>query len=71
MLEGPATTRELTRKYDIMRPSNRVQELKALGWNIATEIIYKTKEDGSTTHYAKYTLLEDEIGHNDHHAEAS
>ena len=44
--------------YNILRPSNRIQELKKDGVDIDTTIIYKTREDGTTTHYAKYTLVE-------------
>ena len=56
---GPITSMQAVRRLNILRPSNRIQELKARGYNINTEIIYETKEDGSHTHYAKYTLLED------------
>ena len=51
------TSLEATRKYYILRPSNRMQELKADGYDIQTEIVYKKKRDGTTTHYAKYTLV--------------
>ena len=51
------TSLEATRKYYILRPSNRMQELKADGYEIQTEIVYKKKRDGTTTHYAKYTLV--------------
>ena len=50
------TSLEATKKYYILRPSNRIQELKAEGWDIHTEIVWKKKRDGSKTHYAKYTL---------------
>lgn len=56
--KGSITSLEATSQYYILRPSNRIQELKQLGHNIMTEIIWKTREDGSTTHYARYTLLE-------------
>ena len=51
------TSLEATKKYYILRPSNRMQELKADGYNIQTEIIWKKRRDGKTTHYAKYTLI--------------
>ena len=41
----------------ILRPSNRIQELKSDGYDIDTEIIYRKNDDGSVTHYAKCTLL--------------
>lgn len=50
------TTLEATQKFYIMRPSNRIQELKDRGYDIDTEIVYKKREDGSRTHYARYTL---------------
>ena len=54
---GDITSLEATKKYNILRPSNRMQELKADGYNIKTEIIYKKRKNGTTTHYAKYTLV--------------
>lgn len=51
------TSMQATRNYNILRPSNRIQELKADGWDIQTEIIYKKRRNGTTTHYAKYTLV--------------
>lgn len=51
------TSLEATRKYDILRPSNRMQELKADGYDIHTEIIYRKRRNGTMTHYAKYTLV--------------
>lgn len=53
---GPITSLEAVRKFNILRPSNRIQELKAEGYDIHTEIIWKKHEDGSTTHYARYSL---------------
>ena len=50
------TSMQAVRRYNILRPSNRIQELKADGWVITTEIIYKKRRDGSMTHYARYTL---------------
>lgn len=52
------TSLEATRKYYILRPSNRIQELKEDGYNIMTEIVWKKKRDGTTTHYARYTLVQ-------------
>ena len=54
---GPITSLQAVLQYNILRPSNRVQELKAEGLDIGTEIIYKRRDDGSTTHYAKYTYM--------------
>ena len=51
------TSMQATRRYNILRPSNRIQELKADGFNIQTEIIYKKRRNGTTIHYAKYTLV--------------
>lgn len=53
------TSLEASDNLRILRPSNRIQELKALGYEIDTEIIYKQRRDGSYTHYAKYTLMEE------------
>lgn len=50
------TSLEASDRLRILRPSNRIQELKALGYEIETEIIYRTRKDGTQTHYAKYTL---------------
>lgn len=55
---GTITSLQAVLNYNILRPSNRIQELKQDGLNIDTEIIWNTKDDGTTTHYAKYTLLE-------------
>lgn len=55
---GTITSLQAVLNYNILRPSNRIQELKQDGLNIDTEIVWKTKDDGTTTHYAKYTLLE-------------
>ena len=55
---GTITSLQAVLNYNILRPSNRIQELKQDGVNIGTEIVWKTRDDGSTTHYAKYTLLE-------------
>ena len=55
---GPITSLEAVRKFNILRPSNRIQELKKDGIDIDTEIIWKTHDDGSVTHYVKYTLAE-------------
>lgn len=55
---GPITSFQAVVKYGILRPSNRIQELKDDGVNIMTEIVWKKKEDGSTTHYARYSLRE-------------
>lgn len=46
----------------ILRPSNRIQELKADGYDIDTEIVYRKNQDGSVTHYAEYTLLREPAG---------
>lgn len=56
LLNGPITSIEAVRMYNILRPSNRIQELKKDGFNIETEIIWKTRDDGTTTHYAKYSM---------------
>lgn len=56
---GPVTTMQAIRSLNILKPSNRISELKALGHQINTEIIWKTRKDGSITHYAKYTLVEE------------
>ena len=57
--KGSITSYYAALNLGILRPSNRIQELKALGHEIETQIIYKTRDDGSHTHYAKYTLLEE------------
>lgn len=51
------TSLEATQKYYILRPSNRISELKEQGYPIIKETIWKKKDDGSMTHYARYTLL--------------
>ena len=53
---GPITSLQAVKTYNILRPSNRIQELKADGHNIRTEIVWKKRKDGSTTHYARYSL---------------
>ena len=53
---GPITSLEAVRKFNILRPSNRIQELKAEGYDIHTEIVWKKHKDGSMTHYAKYSM---------------
>ncbi len=50
------TSLEAVRLYSILRPSNRIQELKSAGYNIATEIVWKQREDGTATHYARYSM---------------
>ena len=52
---GPITTLQAITRLNIMKPSNRVSELKAEGYDIDTEIIWEKKQDGSMTHYAKYS----------------
>ena len=52
------TSLQAVLNYNILRPSNRIQELKKDGIDIDTEIIWKTHDDGSVTHYVKYTLAE-------------
>ena len=56
-LRKSITSLQAMQQYYILRPSNRIQELKADGYNIKTDIIYKKRKNGTTTHYAKYTLL--------------
>lgn len=54
---GSITSLQASDYLRILRPSNRIQELKALGYDIDTQIIYKQRRDGGYTHYAKYTLM--------------
>ena len=54
---GAITSLEATSRYYILRPSNRIQELKDDGYDIHTEIVWKKRHDGTTTHYAKYSLV--------------
>lgn len=56
-LNKSITSLEASDMLRILRPSNRIQELKALGYEIETEIIYKQRKDGGYTHYARYTLM--------------
>lgn len=53
---GPITSLEATARYYILRPSNRIQELKDDGYDIHTEIVWKKRQDGTMTHYAKYSM---------------
>lgn len=52
------TSLEATKKYYILRPSNRIQELKREGYDIQTQIVWKKRRNGSTTHYARYSLMQ-------------
>ena len=54
--KGPISSIEAIKTYNIVRPTNRIQELKEDGIDIHTEIVYKTRKDGSVTHYAVYSL---------------
>lgn len=53
---GAITTMEAIRKLNIVRPASRIKDLKDLGYDIQTEIVWEKKRDGSTIHYAKYSL---------------
>lgn len=53
---GPASTIEIIKLYNIVRPAAVVKELRDLGFPIETTIVWDKREDGSTTHYAIYSL---------------
>ena len=54
---GSISTMEAVRKYNILRPASRVHDLKAKGYDIHTEIVYRKTRNGSHTHYAVYSLV--------------
>ena len=53
---GPISTLQTIVMYNIVRPAAVVKELRDAGWPIETTIVWKKQEDGSTTHYAIYSL---------------
>lgn len=52
---GSITTFEAFSKFKITRLSGRIFDLKELGVNIESNIVYKKKK-GETVHYAVYTV---------------
>lgn len=52
---GSITTFDAFKTYRITRLSGRIFELKELGVNIDSQIVYK-KEKGNPVHYAVYTV---------------
>ena len=52
---GTITTFDAFTKYRITRLSGRIFDLKELGVNIESNIVYK-KTEGETVHYAVYTV---------------
>lgn len=52
---GTITTFDAFAKYRITRLSGRIFDLKELGVNIESNIVYK-KTEGETVHYAVYTV---------------
>jgi hypothetical protein len=57
---GPASTRQFIVLYNMMRPAAVVKSLREKGVPIETTIVWKKRDDGSTTHYALYSLRKDE-----------
>ena len=53
---GGISTMDAIRKYNIVRPQSRVSDLRKKGYNIVTEMKYKTRRDGSHTKWAFYRL---------------
>jgi len=56
---GGITSLEAVENLHILRLASRIHELVKLGYDIDKEMIYKSKDDGSTIHYMRYTLLEE------------
>lgn len=56
---GPITTLQAITQLNIIRPASRINDLRKAGYSIDTEIVWKEHQDGSKTHYAKYTLMGD------------
>jgi len=54
---GGISTRDAVRKYDIMRPQSRVNDLRRKGYNILTEMKYRKRRDGTTVRWAYYKLV--------------
>ena len=54
---GPITTLQAIVYLRIVRPASRIHDLKKMGYQIDTELVYAENSDGSKTHYAKYTLI--------------
>jgi len=54
---GGITSLEAVENLHILRLASRIHELVRLGYDIDKEMIYKSKDDGSTIHYMRYTLL--------------
>lgn len=54
---GGITSLEAVENLHILRLASRIHELVGLGYDIDKEMIYKSKDDGSTIHYMRYTLL--------------
>ena len=53
------TSLEAVENLRILRLASRIHELVKLGYDIDKETIRKRKDDGSSIHYTKYTLLEE------------
>ena len=49
-------------EYSVMRLASRINDLKAQGYNIKTEMVTGENRYGEKTHYAKYTLIQDKEG---------
>ncbi len=55
------TTLEARRKLDIMHPSGRIRELKAMGYNIITNLKNDTTFKGINHRVAEYVLIPKKI----------
>ena len=51
------TSLEAVENLRILRLASRIHELVKLGYDIDKEMICKRKDDGTSIHYTKYTLL--------------
>ena len=55
--EGKCITQyEATLRYNIIRLGAIIFDLRRAGYPIKTKMIHKKKKNGSTTHYAEYSL---------------